>query len=83
MEGVPKMAIVPAMIKKLMNGKDNSLNQFKHLDKKCLVWYKYKYSLMKRTESWPGPGGSTPRLHHKRTSRRFGIAPKLGLGVRF
>jgi len=38
---------------------------------------------MKRTESWPGPGGSTPRLHHKRTSRQFGIAPKLGLDVRF
>ena len=29
MEGVPKMAIVPAVIKKLMNGKDNSLYQFK------------------------------------------------------
>ena len=29
------------------------------------MWYKYKYSSLKRIESWTGRGCDTPRLHQK------------------
>ena len=37
----------------------------KRLDKIIMIWYKYSYSLMIRTESCTGLGGSTQRLHQK------------------